>query len=228
MAGMPVRMRQTQAERTERTRRALLEATVEAIAELGYAGASTTEIARRAGVSRGAQLHHFPTKLHLVSAALDHVFADREADFRRRFEALAPEERTQAAAVAVLWEISRGREQLAMVELLTAARTDPELRPLARSVLQRFEAAVSAIFAEVLPDVAGDPFLSSRVLLALTVLQGAALHEHLGLTDEAADLVGTLALLAGVFPVGGPPLVPTPAVATASHPNHPTPTEGVR
>ena len=192
--------RQTQAERTAGTRAALLDATIEAVAELGFAGASTTEIARRAGVSRGAQLHHFPAKLDLVTAALDHVFAEREAEFRRRFEARPVEGRTQAGAVAVLWEISQGREQLAVLELLTAARTDPELRPLARRVLEQFESAVAATFAEVLPGVAEDPFISSRVLLALTVLQGAVLHQQLGLDAQAEELVSTLGLLAEAFP----------------------------
>ena len=40
----------------------LLEATVELLVERGYAGTSTTLVSERAGVSRGAQLHHFPTK----------------------------------------------------------------------------------------------------------------------------------------------------------------------
>lgn len=225
--------RRTQAERTATTRTALLDAAVAALAELGFAGASTTEIARRAGVSRGAQLHHFPSKLELVSAALDHVFAEREAEFRRRFGELPPGARTQAGAVTVLWEISQGAEQLAVLELLTAARSDADLRPLARQVLERFEAAVSATFAEVLPDVAADPFLAQRVLLALSVIQGAALHHHLGMADEAEQLVGTLAMLADLIPfapadattvpVVVPSGVPVPAVPTDSVPVAATP-----
>lgn len=194
------RPRQTQAERTAHTRAALLDATVGALAELGYAGASTTEIARRAGVSRGAQLHHFPSKLDLVSAALDHVFAEREAEFRRRFALLPAVDRTQSGAVGVLWATSQGPAQLAVLELLTAARTDDELRPLARRVLERYQGAVAAVFAEVLPDASDDPFITSRVLLALTVVQGAALHQQLGLTDQADELVGTLSVLADLVP----------------------------
>src|SRR5258706_14432846 len=67
------RRRRTQAERRAGTRALLLEATVECLAERGYAGTTTTEVARRAGLSRGAQLHHFGTKTDLVTAAVEHL-----------------------------------------------------------------------------------------------------------------------------------------------------------
>ncbi len=51
-----------QEERSAETRRRLLDATVACLFERGYAGTTTTELARRAGVSRGAQMHHFPKK----------------------------------------------------------------------------------------------------------------------------------------------------------------------
>ena len=50
---------------------------MECLAELGWSGTSTTEVARRAGVSRGAQQHHYPTKMLLVAAALEHLL-DRQ------------------------------------------------------------------------------------------------------------------------------------------------------
>ena len=59
-----------QADRTRAMRARLLEATVELLVERGFAGTSTTLVSERAGVSRGAQLHHFPTKNDLVVAAV--------------------------------------------------------------------------------------------------------------------------------------------------------------
>src|SRR5271167_1148497 len=67
-------MSSLQEERSAETRRRLLDATVACLFERGYAGTTTTEIARRAGVSRGAQLHHFPKKDELVVSALEHLF----------------------------------------------------------------------------------------------------------------------------------------------------------
>jgi len=71
------RARRTQAERTASTRARLLDATLECLCDLGYARTTTPEIARRAGLSRGAQLHHFPTKAELVTGAIEHLFARR-------------------------------------------------------------------------------------------------------------------------------------------------------
>jgi len=73
--------RRTQAERTATTRARLLDAAIDVLVDLGYARASTQEIARRAGVSRGAQLHHFPTREALVVAAVEHLVERRLAEF---------------------------------------------------------------------------------------------------------------------------------------------------
>ncbi|HWL49839.1 MAG TPA: helix-turn-helix domain-containing protein, partial [Acidimicrobiia bacterium] len=61
-------------------RRRLLEATVECLVELGWAGTTTTVVSERAGVSRGAQLHHFPSKQDLVVAAVEHLSERRRDD----------------------------------------------------------------------------------------------------------------------------------------------------
>ena len=64
------RRRRTQQERRAATRAALLDATIECLVEYGYAGVTTTKIVEHAGVSRGAQVHHFPTKAQLVADLL--------------------------------------------------------------------------------------------------------------------------------------------------------------
>ena len=77
--------RPTQA-RSIATRTALLDAALETLAEKGYAATTTIETARRAGLSRGAQLHHFPTKAQLLTAAVDHLLVRRmdKPDVERR------------------------------------------------------------------------------------------------------------------------------------------------
>ena len=60
------RVRRTQAERTASTRAALLAATVDSLVERGYRGTTTSDVARRAGVSYGALLHHYPTKADVL------------------------------------------------------------------------------------------------------------------------------------------------------------------
>ena len=68
------RSRRTQAQRSDAMRRRLLVAAVEVLRRRGYAGFRTAEAAAAAGVSRGAQTHHFPTKDELVVQALESVF----------------------------------------------------------------------------------------------------------------------------------------------------------
>jgi AcrR family transcriptional regulator len=66
--------RRTQAERTKETRTRILNAAVEVLRKKGYAHFRTADVAKAAGVSRGAQLHHFKTKEKLVYATMEHVF----------------------------------------------------------------------------------------------------------------------------------------------------------
>ena len=67
-------VRRTQAERSGETRRRILDAAVALLGERGYAGLRTGDVALAAGVSKGAQTHHFPSKETLVVAVVEHVF----------------------------------------------------------------------------------------------------------------------------------------------------------
>src|SRR5215510_10588864 len=84
----PGRKRRTQAERTQETRARILDAAVEVLRKKGYAHFRTADVARAAGVSRGAQLHHFATKEKLVYATMEHVFHNVLETSRARVRAL--------------------------------------------------------------------------------------------------------------------------------------------
>src|SRR5690606_23694455 len=90
------RERVPQAERTAATRHRLMEATVDALVEFGWAGTTTTLVSTRAGVSRGAQLHHFPSKQELVVAAVQHLTELRRDELRRAAAGLPATGRTRA------------------------------------------------------------------------------------------------------------------------------------
>lgn len=85
------RPRKTQAERSRETQTRILEASVELMRQRGYAHFRTAEVAQLAGVSRGAQLHHFPTKESLVQATLQHVFDKSLARTQRLVSRPAPD-----------------------------------------------------------------------------------------------------------------------------------------
>jgi AcrR family transcriptional regulator len=130
-------MRVPQAERTRAMRLRLMEATVESLVEVGWAGTTTTVVSRRAGVSRGAQLHHFPSKQALVVAAVEHLTDRRRVEMRRHEEALGDPGRIRGV-LEILAAQFVSPVFFAALELWVAARTDAELRasvgPLERRI----------------------------------------------------------------------------------------------
>jgi len=83
VARKAAKARRTQAERTEETRRRILDASVDLLASKGYAAFRTADVSEVAGVSRGAQTHHFPSKDDLVVAVVEHVF-ERASEMGRK------------------------------------------------------------------------------------------------------------------------------------------------
>ncbi len=79
-----------QAERSARMRRRLAQAAYEVIRDTGYVNFRTAAVARTAGVSQGAQLHHFPTKNSLAQAAIDYAWSQASADSLARIAQFVP------------------------------------------------------------------------------------------------------------------------------------------
>jgi AcrR family transcriptional regulator len=188
-AAISVRHRRSQAERTAATRARLLEATVECVAEVGYANASTTEIVRRAGLSRGAQVHHFPTKADLVVAAIDFVLERRQQEWHDAFTALPPKRRDMASALDLMWEHWQGPVWLAWLELSVAARTDAFLSGRARDITANFDRRSERLFAELFPEAPEHPTTRTGVSLAFAVLDGLALQQALSIGASDKDAV---------------------------------------
>ncbi|QSE91045.1 TetR/AcrR family transcriptional regulator [Rhodococcus pseudokoreensis] len=153
----------TQAERTAAMRTKLLDAAVDSLVELGYARTTTQGIARRAGVSRGAQLHHFPTKESLVVAAVEHLVD-------KRMEEILAAEVDAGRGIEVLADAFSGPLFYAALELWVAARTDPALFeatvPLERKVTDALRRGSAEVF--------GDRFDSDAIELSIELVRGLA------------------------------------------------------
>ena len=146
------RVRRTQAERTAATRAALLTATVDSLVESGYRRTTTADVARRAGVSYGALLHHFPTKTSLLCAAVEHLFEQRIAEFRKVMANVPPDSPKAETAIDVLWTMFQGPAFTAWLELWVAARTEPEISAAVCRVDQQFFETSVEIFRELFAD----------------------------------------------------------------------------
>ncbi len=207
----------TNAQSTQQTRLALLDATVACLAELGYAGTATPEIARRAGVSRGALVHHFPTKADLVAATATHLFARGTEEFRERFETLSPQERTFDAAVDLLAALFDGDTFRAGLTLIVAGASDHQLAEVVNAAVERFHQDVARVFVELFPGAATQPFGATGVVFAFAVVLGAAVYRQVGLTAYADESIGVLRILAQVA-MPGLVSFPAPAPDGASAP----------
>lgn len=187
-----VRVPRTQQQRRDETRRALLDATVESLIEVGFARTTTLEVQRRADVSRGALLHHFPSKAELLVAAVAHL-AEMRARELKRFSSELPEGRARTDAVlGLLWQCFSGTFFQVAMELRTAARTDPELRPVLATAERHLRDGIVAqartLFGK---DVAEHPGLERALDLTLQLMIGAAmsavLHDDKRLDDLIED-----------------------------------------
>ena len=194
MATVTTRERRTQAERSATTRTRLLDATISCLHDLGYARTSTPEIARRAGLSRGAQLHHFPTKAELVTHAIEHLFGRRREEFLRAFRARPAGQDPAEAAIDILWSMVSGPTFYAWLELVVAARTDPELRDPVAGLTGRLVAIIEQTFRELFPAPAvPNPFYAVAPRFAFALLDGLAL-ERIHATDPNAHVAVLQAL----------------------------------
>jgi AcrR family transcriptional regulator len=142
-------IRTPQGERTRAMRLRLLEATVECLVELGWSGTTTTVVSRRAGVSRGAQLHHFPSKQALVVAAVEHLAELRREELRRHAEGLPDQDRIRVVLDLLAAQFV-SPVFFAALELWVAARTDAGLRELVGPLERRIGRETHAYAVELL------------------------------------------------------------------------------
>ncbi|MER6089286.1 TetR/AcrR family transcriptional regulator [Streptomyces bluensis] len=113
-------------DRSRATRQRLLEAAVACLAEHGWAGSTVSVVAERAGVSRGAAQHHFPTREDLFTAAVEYVAAERSTALRALFPDGAGDRR---AVIAALVDLYTGPLFRAALHLWVAASNEDQLRP---------------------------------------------------------------------------------------------------
>lgn len=148
----PTRTRRTNRERTAATRARVLNATIDQLAEHGYAATTTVEVAERAGVSRGALVHHFPTRSDLVLSALEYLCERRLDELEGDMARLADSEDRLSAFVDLMWSTFEGPLFLAQLELWIAARTDPDLRARLYPLERGFGKRLSELCGEAMDD----------------------------------------------------------------------------
>jgi AcrR family transcriptional regulator len=174
-----------QAAKSELTRQDTLDAAIRCIWRLGFADATTTEIAKEAGISRGAVLHHFPTRADLITAAIGTLGQRRMADFVSKLKAVSADTPEHAVGVEGYWAHLLTPDFVVFHELTVAARTDPaldaSLRPIIHDIEQNWRAGVLELFPEWKQAGARFDFAMD---LAQFLMEGMALHRRV---DASGD-----------------------------------------
>lgn len=162
--------------KSEQTRQAILKAAIDCFYELGYANTTTDNIARKAGVSRGAMLHHFPTRFDLIRASVQYLsqgwlsrFADVESGVNRGAEHTRVEE-----GIDAYWDLLNTPDWVVFHELKVAARTDKELEEALIPALTEFEKALYETTRQLFPDLALSEAFEHGNLLTSYLLEGMA------------------------------------------------------
>ncbi|ORV95947.1 transcriptional regulator [Mycobacterium kyorinense] len=184
--GDGVAARRTQAERSAAMRTRLLDATVECLVTHGYAGTTTPRIAEMAGVTRGAQVHHFRSKEDLVVAAIEHLAQQRAQAAIRELGRLHDSPDPVAAVLDFLWEVHQGPLFVASMELWIAARTDRVLARQIERVEPVVDSALVAAISQVLPEHPAPKELANIVYTAMDALRGILVASFVDQDTERA------------------------------------------
>jgi len=161
-------MRRTQAERSFTTQQKILDTTLDLLMEQGLRDTSTVDVARRSGVSRGALLHHYPSKDVLLKEAMRHLLTREVVEIERMAGDIELKKVDFDTFLQTLWEHFSGRLFMITLEFLTAARTDPTMREVLREVALEFNASLDRIWERLMLN-SGLPPEERRLALNVTL-----------------------------------------------------------
>ncbi|OBF93315.1 transcriptional regulator [Mycobacterium sp. 852002-51163_SCH5372311] len=165
-------VRRTQAERSAATRARLLDATIECLIAYGYAGTTTPRVAELAGVTRGAQIHHFPSKEDLVVAAIEHLAQQRAQAAIAELGRVKASSDLISTVLDFMWEAHQGPMFVAAVELWVAARTDSVLARQIQRVEPLVNSALIAAIAQLIPEQQEQKQIRDVAYTAMDALRG--------------------------------------------------------
>lgn len=176
-------------DRSRLTRERLLTATIDCLAEQGWAASTVSQIVARAGISRGAAQHHYATREELILAALDAMYdrlavrvAGLRADAAERSASTEVSFAQVSGVVEELVDLYQGREFRAALVVWSVAVFDESLHSLIVPRERRFARVVHALGAHLLGIDSGDVHGQQILQATLDFARGLALASLL--TDD--------------------------------------------
>ena len=172
--------RRTQLERSEAMRQRLIDATLSCLESEGYAGTTISKIVERAEVSRGAPVHHFPTKAALIEATAEQLVRHVYVRLGEVLLDLNDSEDRLRAVVINAWHTVFGtREHAAMMELQLASRHDAELAVMMKRLWTAGYMLIKGAAEHYFEPADGSSQPPDMMILMQWLLRGMALDRHL-------------------------------------------------
>jgi AcrR family transcriptional regulator len=179
--------RRTQSERREETRGRLLDATIESLISVGYAGTTIRRVTELAGVSQGAQSHHFPHRVDLVTSAFERLAEQRIDRYRDRARELPADRGERVRALLdLLWEDFSSPVFTVAVKLWVAAAEDEELRERLVPVEKRIHSNMARLSAEVAGELGAEAGFDRKLAVAMNTVAGLALTREFDPSGRAS------------------------------------------
>jgi AcrR family transcriptional regulator len=198
MSTTDVGHRVPQQDRSRATRQRLLDAAVDCLARLGWSGSTVAVVAERAGVTRGALQHHFPTREDLFTAAIEHVAAERIAFVQARLGDLpAPGPARTEAVVEMIVLMYTDQYFRAALHLWVAAATEEPLRERVVAPENRVGREAHRVAVASLGVDAHAPGVREAVQATLDMARGLGLANLL--TDDSERRAGIVSRWAALL-----------------------------
>ena len=190
-AKAPNRRRRTQQERRETTQTTLLEATVRCLGRDGYAATSISSIIEEAGVSRGALLHHYPTKNELVAAATLHFYRQRLERFKAQLMGADTDKLSLEDRLRVLQEDFATWYPTAL-EIEVVMRTNAQFAELEQSLSALEDDQMGREYEQLFPEFAKTRNPRDLVGIACYLMRGLASESGDEQTERKFTIFATM------------------------------------
>ncbi|OBI06697.1 hypothetical protein A5714_23340 [Mycobacterium sp. E2462] len=199
-------------EQRQQTYARIVNAAVGLLIDNGYAATTALGVQERAGVSRGALLHHFPTSEALFAAAVQRLVELNIEAIRDELAKADQDLDPIARGVHVLYHASRRRSFATELELWAAARADGWLRqallPHERAAAVHLRQAMDELFGPTVTAASGYPTV---VDLTVHFLRGLTVSGSLGSKNHDAIVESWISVMRGTVDGPAAPRKPAPA-----------------
>ncbi len=180
----------------------IIDAAIRVLARQGYAKTSLLDIAKEAGMSKGALHYHYPTKEALIHTVLETAC---NAVQGRTMQAWSPSDNPFAAlrkSLEELWatRAERSDEALVVADLLALSLSDESLRPKLAEFYELGAEQIRAYLEQNLISLGLEPRISIDILprIVIGLLDGLVMQAFVDpealSPEEVVDAVQTLAI----------------------------------